>query len=452
MWQMMPPGCPNDAKRGFMSTVSRRDFTRFLALSGTAALVPRTATAHEFESFAAISRELGPLPRTPREPDEAYWQSVRARFLIPRDVGFLNAANLCPMSLPVLEAIEKNARSYELNPSPDARSPLLHAREDARGLLAEALRVTTEELVLTRNTTEGNNFVSSGLTLGAGDEVIVSSDNHPSNLNAWRQKASRFGFTVVTVAPPPSHPGAQGYVDLFAPGFTPRTKVLAVTYVSSNSGDMLPVAELCAFAREKNVLSLVDGAQAFGVLDVDLSKVKPDFFTGSMHKWPCGPKEKGVLFVNKAVHDRIAPSIYGVYGGAVGISKTFEAEGQRDDAAIAAVVDALKFQGGIGRAVIEQRARALATHLMTSLERLNGVKLWTDPSPDRSAAIAIFKPGNLDPRRLGEALAKNEKIVVTSRAADGSNPGLRAAPHFYNTMEDIDRFVGAIRRYMMNGA
>jgi len=136
----------------------------------------------------------------------------------------------------------------------------------------------------------------------------------------------------------------------------------------------------------------------------------------------------------------------------VGISKTFEAEGQRDDAAIAAVVDALKFQGGIGRAVIEQRARALATHLMTSLQRLNGVKLWTDPSPDRSAAIAIFKPGNLDPRRLGEALAKNEKIVVTSRAADGSNPGLRAAPHFYNTMEDIDRFVGAIRRYMMNGA
>jgi len=306
-------------------------------------------------------------------------------------------------------------------------------------------------LVLTRNTTEGNNFVSSGLTLGAGDEVIVSSDNHPSNLNAWRQKATRFGFTVVTVAPPASHPGAQGYLDLFAKTFTPRTKVLAVTYVSSNSGDMLPVADLCAFAREKNVLSLVDSAQAFGVLDVDLSKVKPDFFTGSMHKWPCGPKEKGVLFVNKAVHDRIAPSIYGVYGGAVGISKTFEAEGQRDDAAIAAVVDALKFQGGIGRPVIEQRARALAAHLMTSLQRVNGVKLWTDPSPDRSAAIVIFKPGDLDPRPLGETLAKNEKIVVTTRAANGSNPGLRAAPHFYNTMEDVDRFVGVIGKYMKNG-
>src|SRR5689334_17206128 len=138
-----------------MSTVSRRDFARFLALSGTAAIVPRAATADRFESFAALSRELGPLPRTPLEPDEKFWQSVRARFLIPRDVAFLNAANLCPMSLPVLEAIERNARIYELNPSPEARAPLLHAREDARKLLAEALRVTPEELVLTRNTTEG---------------------------------------------------------------------------------------------------------------------------------------------------------------------------------------------------------------------------------------------------------------------------------------------------------
>ena len=89
---------------------------------------------------------------------------------------------------------------------------------------------------------------------------------------------------------------------------------------------------------------------------------------------------------------------------------------------------------------------------MTSLQRTNGVTLYTDPKPNRSAAIVIFKPANHDPGSLGEALAKNEKIVVTTRAATGSNPGLRAAPHFYNTMDDIDRFVGAIGRYGKNGA
>ena len=432
-----------------MTTLSRRSFARFLALSGSAALFPGRAFAGD--SLDELGLSLEPLPRTPLEPDEAFWKEVRARFLVPRDVGFFNAANLCPMPLPVVEAIEKNIRGYEVSPSPEARSRLMQGREDARKLLADALRVTPEEIVVTRNTTEGNNFVSSGLALGPGDEVVVSTDNHPSNLAAWRQKATRFGFTVVAVTPPAAHPGADGYVALFTKAFTPKTKVLAVTYVSSNSGDMLPVADLCRVARERGVLSLVDGAQAFGVIDVNLGAIRPDFFTGSMHKWPCGPKEKGVLYVNRAVHDRISPTIVGLYGGAVGISRTFEAEGQRDDATIAAVVEALKFQGTIGRDVIEKRSRALASHLMTGLRKLDGVQLWTNPSPDRSAAIVIFKPGSLDPRRLGDALSSKERIVATVRGANGANPGLRVSPHFYNTMEDIDRFVAATARYMKSG-
>jgi len=432
-----------------MTSISRRDFARFVALSGTATLLPARAFADQ-EALEALGFSGRPLPPTPAEPDEKFWRDVRSRFLIPRDLAFLNAANLCPMSLPVIEAIEKNTRDYEIDPSPEVRSVLLHAREDARKLLAEALRVTADELVLTRNTTEGNNFISSGLTLGAGDEVVVSADNHPSNLAAWRQKGARFGFSVVTVPTPPRHPGPDGYVDSFVKAFTPRTKVLAVTYVSSNSGDVLPVAALCRAAREHGVLSLVDGAQAFGVIDVNLADVKPDFFTGSMHKWPCGPKEKGVLYVNKAVQDRLAPTIYGVYGGASGISRTFEAEGQRDDASIAAVVKALEFQGTIGRDVIERRARSLAQHLMRELQKLDGVQLWTDPSPDRSAQIVIFRPGSLDPRKLGDALTK-ERIVVTARGANGSNPGLRASPHFYNTMDDVDRFVGTIGKYLRTG-
>src|SRR5437764_14262038 len=130
------------------------------------------------------------------------------------------------MSLPVVEAIENNTRTYEVNPSPEVRWKLMHGRQDARGMLAEALRVTPDEIVLTRNTTEGNNFVSSGLTLGPGDEVIVVSDNHPSNLNAWRQKGTRSGFTVVTVDIPPTHPDAADYAELLSKPNTPSTKNL----------------------------------------------------------------------------------------------------------------------------------------------------------------------------------------------------------------------------------
>ena len=436
-----------------MNTLSRRDFARFLALTGSVSLLPTSAGAQGRSLFDACGITNAPLRPTPAEPDEAFWREVRAKFLIPRDVTFLNSANLCPASLPVVQAIEKNIRAYEAAPTPAVRSGLMQGREEARALLAAALRVTPEEIVLTRNTTEGNNFVSSGLTLGPGDEVVVSADNHPSNLAAWRQKGARFGFTVVTVAAPAMHPGAQGYLEIFAKAFTGKTRVLAMTHVSANSGDVLPVADLCRVAREHGVLSLVDGAQAFGVLDLDLGAMKPDFYTGSMHKWPCGPKEKGVFYVNSTVQDRILPSVYGVYGGAVGISRTFEAEGQRDDASIAAVVEALKFQGAIGRDVIAKRSQALAQHLMTELAKLDGVQLWTDPAPGCSAAIVVFKPGGLDPARLGTALTERDRIFVTTHAARPTEPrpGLRVAPHFYNTMEEVDRFVGAIRMYLKNG-
>ena len=426
-----------------MSTPSRRDFARLLALSGAAAALPRTARAWDHVTSA-------PLPQTPTPPGEAFWQDVRRRFLIPEGVAFFNAANLCPASLAAVEAHEKNLRAYEADPSPAFRSSLMAERETSRKLLAAMLRVTPEDIVITRNTSESNNWVSSGLDFKAGDEVVVWADNHPTNLSAWRTKATRFGFTVVTVPTPPRHPGDDGYVDLFTKAFTPRTKLVALTHVSSNSGDRLPVDAICAAARSRGILSLVDGAQAFGVLDLDLGAMQPDFYTGSMHKWPCGPKEKGLLYAHRGVHDRLHPSIVGLYGGQVGLSRTFEANGQRDDASIAAVTAALQFRERIGRDVIERRSVALAEALMDGLAKLPGVTLWTDRAAGRHAAIVIFQPGSLDPRRLGAALLENDRIVVTVRGG-ASNPGLRISPHFFNTMAEIDRTVAAIRGYLAKG-
>ena len=128
-----------------MPTLSRRDFARVLAISGSASFLPARAFAQPFVNLGDLGFSSGPLPRTPAEPDEAYWREVRARFLIPKDVAFFNAANLCPMSVPVLEAIEKHMREYEVTPSPQVRSVLMHGREGARKMIANALRCTPEE-------------------------------------------------------------------------------------------------------------------------------------------------------------------------------------------------------------------------------------------------------------------------------------------------------------------
>lgn len=429
-----------------MTTFSRRRFAQLLTLSTSAILIPREARA-----LADWGLTNAPLPPTPQNPDERFWRDVRARFVLPPDVAFMNAANLCPASVPVIESLEKETRAYEADPSPAYRTGLMRrGREEARKLIAASLGVTPEEIVLTRNTSEANNFVSNGLQLGPGDEVIVFSDNHPTNLTAWREKSKRFGYTVTTLQHVVPHPGAEYYVELFAKAITPRTRLIGFTHLTSNSGDLFPAAEICRTARERGVLTLLDGAQTFGALDVNLGQIRPDFYSGSAHKWPCGPKETGVLFVNKGVHDRIWPSVIGVYSGAVGISQKLEGMGQRDDARLAVLAEAIRFRESIGRAVIERRGRDLAAALIEGVKKLNGVTVYTDPAPDRSGAIVVLKAGNLDPRRLGAALAEQEKIVCTVRAGQ-DRPGLRFAPHMYNTMDEIDRTVGAIRKYLASG-
>lgn len=429
-----------------MPTLSRRRFAQLVSLSATTAFIPRSVHAFEASEFTA-----DPLPRPPLLPDERYWQQVRARYLVPRDVAFFNAANLCPMPLPVLESLDQQNRRYEPNPSPEVRSALMaEGRETARKLLATMLGVTPEEIVITRNTSEGNNYVSSGLQLGPNDEVIVFSDNHPTNLNAWREKAKRFGFTVTTVEHQVPHPGGAYYVDAFAKAITPRTRVLAFTHLTSNAGDLFPAAEICAMARAKGVLTLLDGAQTFGALNVDLGKIQPDFYTGSAHKWPCGPKECGVLYVRADVHERIWPSVIGVYAGAVGISRKLEGMGQRDDARLVAFAESIRFREAIGRQVIEDRVRELAQALIAGFRKLDGVRLWTDAASDRSANLVVLQPGGLDPRKLGAALTEKEKVVCTVRGGQ-DRPGLRFAPHLYNTMEDVERTVGVVGRYLASG-
>lgn len=426
--------------------LSRRDFTHLLALSGATALLPSRAwSLDDFDVTAT------PLPSRTGAPDEAYWAGVRARYFLPRDVIFVNAANLCPSPIPVVESLYSTTKTYEANPSPGVRSGLMRdGRETARTLLATMLGVTAEEIVVTRNTSEGNNYVSSGLQLGPGDEVIVYADNHPTNLNAWREKAKRFGFTVTTIPTVSPHPGTDAYVDLFAKAITPKTRLIGFTHLSSNSGDLFPAREICAMARSRGVLTLLDGAQTFGAIDVNLGEIRPDFYTGSAHKWPCGPKECGVLFVNKDVHDRIWPSVIGVYQGAVGISQKLEGMGQRDDARLVAFAEAIRFRESIGRTVIEERLRQLSGFLIGELRKLDGVQVYTNPARDLSGNIVVFKPGALDPRRFSAALQEQHGVVATLRAGQ-DRPGLRLAPHVYNTMDEMERVVAATKRYLASG-
>jgi len=420
--------------------MNRREFARLLALGSAAPfLTPGTACPRPID-----------LPPTPASPDERFWSAVRDQFVMPKELTMLNAANLCPSSAPVLEMMYRMTKDMDQDPSQDNRAKLGDGRENTRKLLAEFLRVTPEEIVITRNTSESNNLVSTGIDLKAGDEVLLTADNHPSNHTAWQEKAKRFGFTVKDVPVPNPHPGFEYYVEAFRKAITPQTKVISFTHLTSTVGDLFPAKELCRLARERGILTLVDGAQSFGLFDVDLSDMQPDFYSGSAHKWPCGPKENGVLYINKSAQPKIWASIFSAYPGRVGVSRTFEGFGQRDEPAMIAFGEALTFQTKIGRALIEKRSRELTTALIEGLKKVDGVKIWTSPDASRRAAVLSFQPGSLDVRKLSTALYQKDRIGCATRGGQ-DRPGIRFSPHFYNTHADVERTIAAVKRYMATG-
>ncbi len=421
-------------------SMSRREFARLFAMGGSAAILSHQTL------LGSKSLKMTD-PRTPAGTLD--WETVRSQFLIPPELTVLNAANLCPSPGPVLKTVYDYTKRLDSEPVPSYRAEMREVKELTRKQLAEYLRVTPEEILITRNTSESNNWVSNGLDLGSDDEVVIFSDNHPSNNEAWKERSKRFGFTVKEVPPLNPHPGFDYYLEAFEKAMTHRTRVLSFTHLSNTVGDLFPAKELCGMARKRGILTLIDGAQSFGLLDVDLSDIQPDFYTGSAHKWPCGPKETGVLFVNGSVHDKFWPSVYSAYKGSDGLAKTHEGLGQRDTPALYAFGQQIEFLRKIGQEKIEERSGDLATEIIEELQKTKGVYIYTPDERALRSAVVTFRPANLEPAKVVKAL--EEDGIVAANLGGENWAGVRFSPHFYNSNSDVERAIGAIRRYLRKG-
>ena len=383
-------------------------------------------------------RSAGAQPRHGQGP-EALWEEVRRQFAFRDERVPLNAANLCPSPRVVAERVRELTRDIDVDCSFPNRAKFGPLLEGSREAVAAQLGVTADEIALVRNTSEANNVINAGIPLDAGDEVVVWDQNHPTNNVAWEVRAARYGLSVAKVTTPAAPSGVDELVGVFERALTPRTRVLALTHVSNVSGVRLPVRELCEVAHRRGIHVHVDGAQSWGALDVDLRELGCDSFTGSAHKWFCGPKEVGLLYVRRDRVEEIWPSIVAPsWGSAVEPrpkgARKFESLGQRDDAALAAVGTTVAFQNRLGMKRIEARVVELAGMLKSGLEEA-GFELATPMQPELSGGVAIAK---VDPERRGRLVTALYERHGIAGAATG---GLRLCPHLYNTREHVARAV-----------
>ncbi|MEZ5403071.1 MAG: aminotransferase class V-fold PLP-dependent enzyme [Bryobacteraceae bacterium] len=402
------------------------------------------AAAPAAASWQAMAQVLRAAPSA-QPANEDYWRMVKRQFPLDDDLVYLNAANVCPASRGVLDRHLDFLRDFQSNPSFQNREKYDPIAERTREKTAAVLGASKDEIAFTRNTSEGSNLVVHGVELKAGDEVLITAHNHPSNNDSWKVRARREGFVVKEVAVPIPAASPQQLIDGFAQAITPRTRVLAFTHVTNTTGNCYPAREIAAMGRQRGLWVHLDGAQTLGALDVNLHEIGCDSYSGSAHKWMMGPLEAGVLYVRAERIPQLWPSIVtaGWSDSIVGARK-FEVYGQRDNPRLASIEAAVDFLNLVGMTNVEARLRFLVARAKSGLGGIPGVKLKTSTDPRLSGGVVKFDLAKPSLKAAYDVLYSRHRLAI-ALTPSGEAQGLRFSPHIYNTADEIDRAVAAVR-------
>lgn len=329
--------------------------------------------------------------------------------------------------------------------SPVAMKAYTRALERARRAVARFLGCKAESVALVHSTSEAIGTVAAGLPWEPGDEVIISDLEHISGIAPWVQLERTRGVRVVHLR----SEGGNLRPEAVKAAITPRTRLLCLSHVSYATGALLPVEEICGFAREAGVLSLIDGAQGAGCVPFDVASLGCDFYAMPGQKWLLGPEGTGALYVAPRALEAVEPTRVGwasladedAAGGEARLSpeaKRFES-GTVHAPAFAGLEAALRFLEGFSWERVYERIRSLAARAREALREVRGVRVLT---PDESpSGLVSFEVEGKSPERVVRELWEKRRIVVRSIP---SPRAVRASFHAFNTEEELEHFVRAL--------
>lgn len=429
-------------KRNFFESLSRRDFVKYL-LAGSVLSIStlNKLNATVYQSITSLNQKY----IEDESPDGVYWDAIRKHFLFQDGLIMMNNGTLGPMPKPVFNTLIKCFKLQVTNPF-DCYNFIPRKKDEVRTKLAKFINASPEEVVITRNTTEGMNFVANGLDLKEGDEVLLSSMEHPGGTHPWKLKEKRYGIKVkeVPIGLPPK--SVNEIVDAFQKAITPRAKVISISHTVYISGLIAPLKELSKMAHEKGVLVLADSAHGLGMLDLNMKELGIDFFASSPYKWLGAPTGAGLLYVRKEVQDKLWPTIASSGWDRHKSARKFETLGQRADALIIALGEAVDFQAAIGKERIERRIKALAGYLKRELSKIPGVRLHTSKDPYISGGLTAFSVEGVDPVKIVNYVREKYNIVVrTVGNKEKGTYGVRISTNIYISFKDIDIVLEGIR-------
>lgn len=367
------------------------------------------------------------------------WADVRAHFMLEPGIAYLNNASLGMPPQQVVAAVHDGYRALSSEPLRGKHTLQARIADEVLPRLANFFGVNASEIVLTRNASEALHLQSIGLDLSAGDEVLITTQEHPAGRRPWLFRASREATQVREVFIPSPLPSPESVVTIVDEAVGPRTRAIAFCHVT-RGGHVYPVRQLCEMASARGLVTLVDGAQAVGQMPIDLGHLGCDAYAASLHKWFLGPAGTGVLYVRELARHRIRTAFA---HDASRDNPMFAPPGTVDFPVRAALLDALDFVERIGLDQIEARCRYLSDYLKDRLAESPGVSLLSGDVRQSAPGNTIFEVGGLDALDAVSLIAERVNAHIDEHQRDGHN-AIRISTHVYNTTAELDRVVAAL--------
>jgi isopenicillin-N epimerase len=425
--------------------ISRRELLLRASATGAAALAPGALAHAQRAADSVVGRSVDDLAT-----DEGYWGEIQQAFTLDRTFINLNNGYCSPSPRVVHEAFKRYLDLSNQAPFTYMVQTLEPRIETVRQALAMEAGCDPEELAITRNASEALQTAQLGIELEPGDEVLTTNQDYGRMLTTWEQRVRRDGIRLNKISfPVPVPGGAAELISRFERAITPRTRIIHFCHITNLTGQIFPVREICALARKRGIITIVDGAHAFAQFPYEIRDLGCDYYGVSLHKWLLAPVGTGFLYVRR---ERIR-STWPLQPAPASLDddiRKFEEIGTHPAANHHAIAEALVFHQAIGVERRAARMRYLRHRWESRLEQLPAVKLLTSRDPTQSAGIGNFSMENIAPAVIERHLWERHRIVVVS-IIHQEFQGIRVTPNIYTTIREMDTFADAVERLARAG-
>jgi isopenicillin-N epimerase len=418
--------------------LGRRDFLQRAAVGAALFGMP---LAQAEQVFGEEAPPLPPGQLLTTDPDR-FWAELRRQWLLAADRINLNCGSVGCTPLPVLRAMIDHllfAESFR-----DPGYPWFGYEENTtirelRDALAAFLHCKRDELALVRNATEGNNVVCHGLDLQPGDEALLTDQEHPGGRCCWEQKAKRYGIKLNFVKLPRPPASTEEILDRFTRAITPRTRIVVFSHITTVTGLVLPVKDICQMAGKRGLLTHVDGAHAIGQIPLNLHDLGCDFHVSSPHKWLLAPKGTGVLYIREELLDRLwVHTASAEWQNRTQKAYRFSNLGTSNLSVLVGLKAALDFFQQLGPERIYTRLHDLAKRVRDRIQSYPQLRLANASGEAFFAGLVSFEPVKGDLQRVvRECAARNIRVA-------GGGERLRIATHIFTQPTELQAFFDAV--------